>query len=115
MKMKNNNIKQVIINVWQGKLSLTKTFWLVFILGGTIVSLPSFILTDEFIDSISGTGAMLGLVFFIFQYSYLIWAYVGSWRSATNYKPKKGQWSWGTIAKVYIALNIIRGIVKFFQ
>ena len=52
---------------------------------------------------------------FIFQYSYLIWAYVGSWRSATNYKPKKGQWSWGTIAKVYIALNIIRGIVKFFQ
>tara|TARA_B100001250_G_C19525820_1_gene668017 strand:- start:103 stop:453 length:351 start_codon:yes stop_codon:yes gene_type:complete len=114
-KKKNNNIKQVIINVWQGKLSLIQTFWLVFVLGGTIVTLPSFILTDEFIDSISGTGAMLGLVFFIFQYSYLIWAYVGSWRSATNYKPKKGQWSWGTIAKVYIALNIIRAIVKLFQ
>ena len=115
MAKKKNNIKQVIINIWQGKLGLSQTFWLVFIIGGTIVTLPSFILNDEFIDSISDIGALLAIFFYIFQWSYLVWAYVGSWRSATNYKPKKGQWSWGTIAKVYIALNIIRGIVKFFQ
>ena len=115
MKKKKNNFKQNIINVWQGKISLKWSFWLVFVVGGTIVTIPSFIFTDEYVDSISGLAAMFGLLFFILQYSYLIWAYVGTWRSASNYKPKKGQWSWGTIAKVYIVLNLIRGAVVFLQ
>ena len=49
------------------------------------------------------------------QYAYLILAYVGTWRSASNYKPKKDQWSWGTIAKVYIILNLIRAVGYFFR
>ena len=43
-------------------------------------------------------------------YIYLIIAYVGTWKSATNFKRKKNQWSWGTIAKVDIVLNILNGI-----
>ena len=78
MAKKKNNIKQVIINIWQGKLGLSQTFWLVFIIGGTIVTLPSFILNDEFIDSISDIGALLAIFFFIFQWSYLVWAYVAN-------------------------------------
>ena len=114
-KKKNNNIKQAIINIWQGKLDLGQTFWLVFIIGGTIVTLPSFILNDEFIDSISDIGALFAIFFFIFQWSYLVWAYVATWRSATNFKPKKNQWSWGTIAKVYIVLSVIRSISLIFR
>ena len=114
-KKKNNNIKQAIINIWQGKLDLGQTFWLVFIIGGTIVTLPSFILNDEFIDSISDIGALLAIFFFIFQWSYLVWAYVATWRSATNFKPKKNQWSWGTIAKVYLVLNLIRAFASFLR
>jgi hypothetical protein len=114
-KKKNNNIKQAIINIWQGKLDLGQTFWLVFIIGGTIVTLPSFILNDEFIDSISDIGALLAIFIFIYQWSNLVWAYVAAWRSATNFKPKKKQWSWGTIAKVYIVLSVIRSISLIFR
>ena len=113
-KKNNNNIKQVIINIWQGKLNLSQTFWLVFFIGGTIVTLPAIIFfNDEFIDSISDIGAVLGILYVLIEYSYLIWAYVATWRSATNFKPKKNQWSWGTIAKVYLVLNLIRAFSSF--
>ena len=115
MKKKKNNFKQNIINVWQGKLSLTKTFWLVFVVGGTIMTIPSFIVTDAYVDSIGQLAAIFFLLFFVFQYIYLIWAYVATWRSASNYKPKKGQWSWGTIAKVYIVFNLINAVYRFLQ
>ncbi|MBL6861199.1 MAG: hypothetical protein ISQ91_01775 [Candidatus Pelagibacter bacterium] len=42
----------------------------------------------------------------------MIWAMVGTWRSATKFKPKKKQWSWGTIAQVYIILSVIRILIK---
>ena len=87
-------------------LSLGISFWAVYTIGGTIVALPAIVLPE--------TSSAI-LIFVPFQFIYLIWAMVGTWRSASKFKPKKKQWSWGTIAKVYIALNLIRGIVKFFQ
>ncbi|MDC1159079.1 hypothetical protein OAT08_05915 [Pelagibacteraceae bacterium] len=116
MAKKKNNIKQVIINIWQGKLGLSQTFWLVFFIGGTIVTFPSIIFfNDEFIDSVSDIGAILAILYVLIQYSYLVWAYVATWRSATNFKPKKNQWSWGTIAKVYLVLNLIRAFASFLR
>ena len=51
----------------------------------------------------------------IFQYIYMIFAYVGAWRSASNYKPKKKQWAWGSIAQIYMTLSIIRTIVEIIK
>ena len=53
------------------------------------------------------------ILFFVpFQFVYLIWAMVGTWRSASKFKPKKKQWAWGTIAQVYIILSVIRILIK---
>lgn len=115
MKKKINKFKQIIINIWQGKLSLSRTFWLVFIIGGGILSLPSYLITDPVIDNASDLTNLVFILIFIFQYTYLIFAYVGVWRSASSYKPKKKQWPWGTITQVYIVLNVVRGVIKLFQ
>ena len=114
-KKQNKNLTQYIKDFWGGKFNLVPSFWYVFIIGGTIVTIPSFIATDAYVDNLSSSGLIVLMVFYLFQYSYLIVAYVGTWRSASNYKPKKTQWSWGTIVKVYITLNIIRAIVTFLN
>ena len=111
----NKKLIQHIKDFWGGKINLGPSFWYVFIIGGTIVTIPSFIATDAYVDSLSSSGLIALMVFYLFQYCYLIVAYVGTWRSASNYKPKKTQWSWGTIAKVYIVLNVIRAVVKFIN
>jgi len=114
-KKQNKNLTQYIKDFWGGKFNLVPSFWYVFIIGGTIVTIPSFIATDAYVDNLSSSGLIVLMVFYLFQYSYLIVAYVGTWRSASNYKSKKTQWSWGTIVKVYITLNIIRAIVTFLN
>ena len=114
-KSKNKNLVQNIKNLWQGKVSLVWTFWFWFMLIGSIVTIPSFLLTDAYMDSLNNLSLVLLIIFFLFQYAYLILAYVGTWKSASNFKPKKNQWSWGTIAKVYVVLNAIRAVVKFLN
>ena len=58
---------------------------LAYIIGGTIVSLPAFVLPET----------SYAILFFVpFQFVYLIWAIVGTWRSASKFKPKKKQWAW---------------------
>jgi len=115
IKKKSKSFKQNVIDFWQGKISLGLSFWVWFFLIGSILTIPSFVLTDAYVDSLGNLGLIAFISFFIIQYSYLILAYVGTWRSASNYKPKKDQWSWGTIAKVYIILNLIRAVLEFFR
>lgn len=107
---KNKSIKQHILNFWRGDISLTISFWFVFMIGGSIVTIPSFVITDAYVDSLNNSSMILLLLFYIFQYTYLLIAYVGTWRASSKYKPKKENWAWGTIAKVYIVLNILRAI-----
>ena len=107
---KNKNLKTNFTNFWQGKLSLKFSFWFVLFIGGGLLSLPTFLITDAYVDTISETLTALLLIYLLFYYIYLIIAYVGTWKSATNFKSKKNQWSWGIIAKVYIVLNILNGI-----
>ena len=114
-KSTNKNLVHHIKNLWQGKVSLVWSFWFWFMLIGSIVTIPSFLLTDAYMDSLNNLSLVLFIIFFLFQYAYLILAYVGTWRSASNFKPKKNQWSWGTIAKVYVVLNAIRAVVKFLN
>ena len=112
---KNMNIIQVIKNYWNGKYSLAASFWYGFIIFGGIMSIPAFILTDAYIDSLGNLGLMVFIIYYLVFYPYIILAYVGTWRSATNFKPKKDQWSWGTITKVYIVLNGIRAVVEIIK
>jgi len=114
-KNKNTNFIGMIKDYWNGKYSLAGSFWFGFLILGTIITGPSVYFSDSLIDGL-GTLGLIGLmVYFAIMYPYIILMYVGTWRSASNYKPKKGQWAWGTIAKVYIALNALRGIVQIIR
>ena len=101
--MKKRKKQNYITNFWNGNESLGTSFWVVYIIGGTIVSLPAFVLPET-------SSAVI--VFVLFQFIYLIWAMVGTWRSASKFKPKKNQWAWGTIAQVYIVLSVLRMLFK---
>ena len=111
--MKKKNFKKIFNNFWQGKMSLKFSFWIAYFLVGGALTIPSFFITDAYIDTIGDALAFLFLVYIIFLYIYLIITFIGTWRSASNFKPKKNQWSWGIIAKVYMVLNILQGITKF--
>ena len=114
-KVKKNNFIQMIKDYWNGKYSLGASFWFGFMIIGSIITVPSFYLTDTFIDGLGSLGLIAMMIYFVIMYPYIILMYVGTWRSASNYKPKKEQWSWGTIAKVYIALNAFRGIIEIIR
>ena len=78
--MKRSKKQNFIQNLWNGNESLGLSFWAVYIIGGTIVSIPSFVLPET----------SNSILFFVpFQFVYLIWAMVGTWRSASKFKPKK--------------------------
>ena len=99
-KRKKNNY---ITNFWNGNESLGTSFWVVYFIGGTIVSLPALVLHE--------TSSAI-FIFVPFQFIYIIWAMVGTWRSASIFKPKKNQWAWGTIAQVYIVLSVLRMLIR---
>ena len=101
--MKKSKKQNFIVNLWNGNESLGTSFWAVYIIGGTIVSLPAIVLPET----------SYAILFFVpFQFVYLIWAIVGTWRSASKFKPKKKQWAWGTIAQVYIVLSVLRILIR---
>ena len=106
VSMKKKVENNFVIDFWNGRISLGTSFWAVYFIGGTIVSLPAFLLSET---------TNLIIFFVIFQFIYLIWAIVGTWKSASKYKPKKNQWSWGTIAQIYIVLSALRILLNFFK
>ena len=98
-KLKKQNF---ITNLWNGNESLVTSFWVFYIIGGTIVSLPAIVLPET----------SYAILFFVpFQFVYLVLVIVGTWRSASKFKPKKKQWAWGTIAQVYIVLSVLRMLI----
>ena len=101
--MKKRKKQNYITNFWNGNESLGTSFWAVYFIGGTIVSLPVLVLPE--------TSSAI-FIFVPFQFIYLIWAMVGTWRSASKFKPKKNQWAWGTIAQVYIVLSVLRMLIR---
>ena len=101
--MKKVKKQNYITNFWNGNESLGTSFWAIYIIGGTIVGLPAYVLPET-------SNALF--IFVPFQFVYIIWAMVGTWKSASKFKPKKTQWAWGTIAQVYIVFSILRILIK---
>ena len=78
--MKKRKKQNYITNFWNGDESLGISFWAVYTIGGTIVALPAIVLPE--------TSSAI-FIFVPFQFIYIIWAMVGTWRSASKFKPKK--------------------------
>ena len=109
---------QLIKQIWNGDLNLTKTFWLVFVVGTGIFNVISVIIEMNF-DNIGEIGAFFSLIFILFFFSYLIYSYVATWRSATKYtinaKKKKKGVGWAYAAKTVVVLSALNGLAELVR
>lgn len=111
-------MKKNLKNFWEGKVFYGQSFWLWYFIGGSALSIPFFLTTDEAIDSSTGV-ALFTLVYFIFFICALIFLIIGTWKSAENYKIKqknknKGS-GWAIAGQIYIALATFRGGVEMIK
>jgi hypothetical protein len=111
-------IKKNLKKFWAGKISFGKSFWLWYFVGGSILSIPFFLITDSAIDSSTGVAAFT-VLYFLFFIITLLFLIIGTWKSAENYKKnkkkKKQGYAWAIAAQVYITLSLIRGIAELIK
>jgi hypothetical protein len=110
-------MKKEIKKFWQGKISLGRSFWLWYVVGGTVITLPGFLVPDSALESDS--AVIIFILYVVFMLVAIIFLMIGSYKSAQEYKKikrKKKQGSgWGTAAQVYIILSAIRGFVEMIK
>ena len=110
-------MKKEIKKFWQGKISLGRSFWLWYVVGGTVITLPGFLVPDSALESDS--AAIIFILYIVFMLVAIIFLMIGSFKSAQEYKKikrkKKQGAGWGTAAQVYIILSAIRGFVEMIK
>lgn len=111
---RNKKTKNIISQYWNGEIPLVKSFWIVAVVLLSIVSIPSYIIDDQAITRMSDGMAILILVWTVFFYLFLIYTYVGLWRSSSKYiterKKSKRSALWGYAAYTVIVVGTFRGI-----
>ena len=110
---KNKHPKNIVVTYWKGEISLVKSFWIVAVVFLTIVSIPSYIIDDQAISKMSDTVAIAILVWTVFFYLFLIYTYVGLWRSSSKYiadrRKSKRSTLWGFVVYAVIIIGIFTG------
>ena len=111
-KKKHNNF---VKRYWNGEESLAFSFWVISVLGLTIISIPNVIVMmqgDNYFDSMSSGAAFFYLIYILGVLSTTIFAYIGLWRCAGKYilqkKKTKKSATWGYLTYVYIVLGVIQ-------
>ena len=111
---RNKKTKNIISQYWNGEIPLVKSFWIVAVVLLSIVSIPSYIIDDQAISRMSDGMAILILVWTVFFYLFLIYTYVGLWRSSSKYiaerKKSKRSALWGYAAYTVIVVGTFSGI-----
>ena len=117
MKKSKNKKKQknFIKSYWNGEESLAFSFWVISILGLSVISIPNLIVMmqgDNYFDSMSSSTALIYLIYILGVFSATIFAYIGLWRCAGKYilqkKKTKKSAIWGYFTYVYIVLGVIQ-------
>ena len=110
-KKQNNFVK----SYWNGEESLAFSFWVISIIGLTIISIPNVIVMmqgDNYFDSMSSGVAFIYLIYVLGVFSVTIFAYIGLWRCAGKYilqkKKTKRSAIWGYLTYIYIVLGVIQ-------
>jgi len=105
-------------NFWNGKVSFGQSFWLWYFIGGSVLAIPFYIITDDSIDSSVGLSLFI-ILYFLFFISVLIFLIIGTWKSAENYKKikkkKKLGSGWAIAGQIYISLATLRGVAELFK
>ena len=97
--------------LWRGEVALVKTYWLYGVVGGWVISIPTFFLDDldyELIDPV----LLIGLsIYFLFWIAYLVFISVSIWRSANKYQGN--QW-WARFAQASVIIGVFKTISDFY-
>ena len=64
-------MKKNLKNFWEGKVSFGQSFWLWYFIGGSVLSIPFFVISDESIESSAGLGLFI-ILYFIFFIRYTV-------------------------------------------
>lgn len=101
---------------WRGELSLPRSYWLngalIFGLGCNILWLAAFSATMIVFRETPPVAIIIGLVLIGLHIGAYIWALVGTWRSARNYR---GPRFWSILARIMISLGVIISISHLTQ
>ncbi len=102
----------ILIKFFRGNLSLAISYWGFLFSWGVIASVI-FVILEKSKDDV-----LVGL-FSIFTLALYVYLYIGTWRSAENYKKekikKKLGYGWAIAAQVVMVLGIIRFVVEFIK
>ncbi len=96
LKEKKYNIKEIVIDLWDGKITLWKTYWGL-VLPGAILFLLVELLVPEDRYAIHSFSNILCVIFSIF-------VLICVWRSANEYQGKK---IWHFLAKFSCTLDVM--------
>ena len=111
---RNKKTKNIISQYWNGEIPLLKSFWIVAVVLLSIASIPSYIIDDQIISRMSDEMAILILVWTVLFYLFLIYTYVGLWRSSSKYiderKKSKRSVLWGYATYAVIVVATLSGI-----
>ena len=101
--------ENLFIKFLEGKESLAYSFWFMY------TAITSINLIISYILKVSNLLFVAGL-FFIFQWCYFIFATIGTWRSATNYKINKESKNegagWAIAVYIYLVISILTSIFR---
>ena len=110
-------MKKEIKKFWQGKVSLGKSFWLWYVVGGTIIALPGLLIPDSAL--VTDSAIIIFFIYAILMVAALAFLMIGAFKSAQQYrkikKKKKQGGGWGIAAQVYIILAAIRAFVEVIR
>ena len=110
-------MKKEIKKFWQGKVSLGKSFWLWYVVGGTILTLPAWLVPDSSLETTF--SVLIFLLYSLCSLVVVIFLMIGTFKSAQEYrkikKKKKQSAGWGIAAQAYIILSGIRIFVELVK
>ena len=88
-------VMDVIARVWRGEGGLARTYWGWGFLGSIVLGASL---------SLFPPGSPIALLALAFAIAYLVWVYVGIWRSASQYK---GPAVWAALAKFVVSAGLV--------
>ena len=102
--------------LWRGDVSLVVTFWFYYVFGNALLGgIDRGIDSAGVYDNVSGLGTII-FAFAILTLLYFAFTAVCVWRSANKYSRANkatGRAFWGSVAKVFVVLGVVRFVIGF--
>ena len=102
-----NTIKNYFTQHWQGKHSLTKSFWINFIAVGVLLLYILRLFPEELITSTIIHDLYIYITVYCIALTVLIWQITGLWRSSSRHTHKTKRKFWAIAVKGMIILALI--------